>query len=210
VCEEPMEPGPCLGAHARWYYNEETGECDSFLYGGCHGNRNRFTSQWDCEAACRHKRITLETTRRCKQPVAGAIIVVSAAAPEAEISAAVNETCFAAAAAVNDSNSALPTGAGVQARWAFDEKARRCRPFYFAGCGENENNFATVEECEESCPSAFPPELEVVAKVLNMEEGKETVLEIRVEGNPFPNVSWQHNSKMVELDPERLHLRADR
>jgi hypothetical protein len=48
------------------------------------------------------------------------------------------------------------------------------------------------------------------AKVLNMEEGKETVLEIRVEGNPFPNVSWQHNSKMVELDPERLQLRADR
>jgi hypothetical protein len=43
-----------------------------------------------------------------------------------------------------------------------------------------------------------------------MEEGKETVLEIRVEGNPFPNVSWQHNSKMVELDPERLQLRADR
>jgi hypothetical protein len=68
----------------------------------------------------------------------------------------------------------------------------------------------SVEACEAACPAAFPPELEVAAKVLNMEEGQETVLEIRVEGHPFPRISWLHNNNNVELPSERMQLRADK
>ena len=206
-----MEPGPCLGNHTRWFYHEETGICTTFAYGGCHGNRNRFMTQGECEAACRHKRHTLETTQRCRQPTVGQVTLTAAATDEAALMAIVTEQC--AATAANSSVPVAASGTGVHARWAFDEKTRRCRPFYFPGCGGggggNSNNFERVEECEASCPSAFPPELEVVAKVLNVEEGKETVLEIRVEGNPFPNVTWQHNSNGVEFN-ERLEMRADR
>ena len=31
----------------------------------------------------------------------------------------------------------------TEARWRFDEEARACVPFYFSGCGGNQNNFVT-------------------------------------------------------------------
>jgi hypothetical protein len=208
VCEQPVESGPCRGNHTRWFYHEETGECQIFSYSGCHGNRNRFLTRVECEAACRHKRLTLQTTQMCKQPITAAVAVTSPL-DEAAVTAVLNDTCAAVDSSANGENSIVPA---FHARWAFDEKIRRCRPFYFAECGDgggNSNNFATVQECEISCPSAFPPELEVAAKVLNIEEGKETVFQIRVEGNPFPNISWTHNSNKVELTG-RFQLRADR
>jgi len=36
------DPGPCIGRFTRYYYNTETGRCEEFVYGGCHGNENRF------------------------------------------------------------------------------------------------------------------------------------------------------------------------
>jgi hypothetical protein len=52
ACEQPAETGHCRGAIPRWYHNSRTGECESFIYGGCGGNENNFTSQEGCEAAC--------------------------------------------------------------------------------------------------------------------------------------------------------------
>ena len=128
------------------------------------------------------------------------------------MSATAAEHCTAMA--TDGQSTVVATAASLHARWAFDEKTRRCRPFYFANCSEADNgtanNFLTAADCEAACPSAFPPELEVVAKVLNMEEGKETVMEIRVEGHPFPQITWQHNNNNVELPSERIHLRADK
>jgi Kunitz/Bovine pancreatic trypsin inhibitor domain len=228
VCEQPVEPGPCLGNYTRWAYNEETGECDAFAYGGCHGNRNRFVTREACQAACRHKRLTLETARRCKQPTRTAIELTPGRSSDAAgIAATVAEQCAAVdsttiTAVVPGDNPAV----ALQALWAFDAKSRRCRPFYTIDCAssnsssgisiENDssisagNQFLTVEACEAACPAAFPPELEVAAKVLNMEEGTETVLEIRAEGHPFPRISWLHNNNPVELPSERMQLRADK
>ena len=168
-----MEPGPCMGNFTRWFFNENTGQCVIFSYGGCHGNKNRFMTQDECENSCMHKKLALETNIQCKQAIdAGSC----------------NET---------------------HARWGFDEAQRKCRPFYYNGCEGNSNNFHSVEECEERCPDAFPPELEVVNKILNIEEGSQAVLEITVEGNPFPVISWQHESEPVEL-AEQYQLREDR
>lgn len=37
------------------------------------------------------------------------------------------------------------------ANWYFDTKIKRCRQFYYGGCGGNENRFATETECEGRC-----------------------------------------------------------
>ena len=66
------------------------------------------------------------------------------------------------------------------ARWGFDEESHQCRPFYYSGCGGNQNNFKTREECHNTCPNAFPPELQVIRKIFNLEEGSEAVLEVVV------------------------------
>ena len=40
-------------------------------------------------------------------------------------------------------------------RYAYDKKQERCVEFSFGGCGGNQNNFETIEECEAACMSEF-------------------------------------------------------
>ena len=43
-CSLPAEVGPCDAAIERWYFDSESGQCETFIYGGCEGNRNNFPS----------------------------------------------------------------------------------------------------------------------------------------------------------------------
>ncbi|XP_024082550.1 papilin isoform X1 [Cimex lectularius] len=52
ICLSPVDPGPCLEQIPSWHYDSQTGECKSFLYGGCEGNANRFLSEEQCERQC--------------------------------------------------------------------------------------------------------------------------------------------------------------
>eukprot|EP00667_Euglena_gracilis_P027226 EG_transcript_33441 len=52
LCSLPAVSGPCRGFMPRWYFDSGAGQCKEFIYGGCRGNENSFSSQEDCEAAC--------------------------------------------------------------------------------------------------------------------------------------------------------------
>uniref|UniRef100_A0A0R3T9W4 BPTI/Kunitz inhibitor domain-containing protein n=1 Tax=Rodentolepis nana TaxID=102285 RepID=A0A0R3T9W4_RODNA len=52
ICRLPKDTGPCKGGHARYYYDPNTAKCRLFMYGGCLGNGNRFTTKVECEEAC--------------------------------------------------------------------------------------------------------------------------------------------------------------
>lgn len=52
VCSLPLDKGPCMALLMMWYYNSEMKECDSFFYGGCQGNGNRFSSKKNCTSTC--------------------------------------------------------------------------------------------------------------------------------------------------------------
>lgn len=96
----------------------------------------------------------------------------------------------------------------TEARWGFSEEDRSCTPFYWSGCGGNQNSFVTRDECRSTCPNAFPPELEVITKILNIEEGGEVVLRVNVSGNPSPDVTWRHGEEEVHWD-DRVEKMAD-
>ncbi|KAL0859201.1 hypothetical protein ABMA27_011018 [Loxostege sticticalis] len=51
-CTLPLETGRCLAYFPRFGYNIEKRQCEEFIYGGCLGNRNRFTTLDDCQRTC--------------------------------------------------------------------------------------------------------------------------------------------------------------
>ena len=52
TCRLPKVVGPCNDEVLRFYFDEETGLCRPFLYGGCQGNKNNFKTQEECYAIC--------------------------------------------------------------------------------------------------------------------------------------------------------------
>uniref|UniRef100_A0A3Q1K386 Si:dkey-117n7.5 n=1 Tax=Anabas testudineus TaxID=64144 RepID=A0A3Q1K386_ANATE len=55
-CLEPMSEGFCSDYVLLWYFHRLSGECRPFVYGGCGGNQNRFSSRDECQSWCEMKR----------------------------------------------------------------------------------------------------------------------------------------------------------
>ncbi|XP_005099364.1 boophilin-H2-like [Aplysia californica] len=51
-CFLPKSKPVCKQTIERFYFNTETGECESFIYGGCHGNGNNYNSLEKCRKVC--------------------------------------------------------------------------------------------------------------------------------------------------------------
>lgn len=45
------------------------------------------------------------------------------------------------------------------ARWYFSANDNKCKPFYYTGCGGNENNFDSEHSCAETCPPTVGEEI---------------------------------------------------
>lgn len=52
ICSLEPEMGPCRASLTRWRYNPTTEQCETFIYGGCRGNENNFSSQTRCMRYC--------------------------------------------------------------------------------------------------------------------------------------------------------------
>ncbi|XP_065807427.1 collagen alpha-1(VII) chain isoform X1 [Labrus bergylta] len=55
-CLEPMSEGSCSEYALLWYFHPRSGKCRPFLFGGCGGNRNRFSSRQECQSWCGKER----------------------------------------------------------------------------------------------------------------------------------------------------------
>uniref|UniRef100_A0A3B5AD84 BPTI/Kunitz inhibitor domain-containing protein n=1 Tax=Stegastes partitus TaxID=144197 RepID=A0A3B5AD84_9TELE len=51
-CLEPMSEGSCSDYVLLWYFHAQSGECRPFVFGGCGGNQNRFSSRQECLSRC--------------------------------------------------------------------------------------------------------------------------------------------------------------
>ncbi|CAL1547502.1 unnamed protein product, partial [Lymnaea stagnalis] len=51
-CILPLRTGSCVSRETRWYYNQQTGHCETFVYLGCGGNANSFPTILECQDQC--------------------------------------------------------------------------------------------------------------------------------------------------------------
>uniref|UniRef100_F7BAV4 Kunitz-type protease inhibitor 2 n=1 Tax=Equus caballus TaxID=9796 RepID=F7BAV4_HORSE len=56
-CTAKAVTGPCRASFPRWYFNAEKNACDSFVYGGCRGNKNSYLSKEECMNRCFRKQL---------------------------------------------------------------------------------------------------------------------------------------------------------
>ncbi|KAL3196088.1 hypothetical protein MRX96_015632 [Rhipicephalus microplus] len=52
LCYLPRSRGLCYAYFPSYYYDSSSGTCQDFIYGGCQGNENRFSSREECLRTC--------------------------------------------------------------------------------------------------------------------------------------------------------------
>jgi len=56
VCSQHPLTGPCKSNLKRYYFDQSTSDCKTFVYGGCQGNANRFETREECMSRCQKVR----------------------------------------------------------------------------------------------------------------------------------------------------------
>lgn len=52
ACSFPADTGTCRAYFPKYYYDTNSGTCEEFIYGGCGGNANRFSTIEECSELC--------------------------------------------------------------------------------------------------------------------------------------------------------------
>ncbi|CAL4169856.1 unnamed protein product, partial [Meganyctiphanes norvegica] len=65
-CSQPLARGMCRASFKRFFYNATADQCQEFVYGGCQGNDNNYSTMKECQADCQNLDI-------CEQPVESGI-----------------------------------------------------------------------------------------------------------------------------------------
>ncbi|KAG7171485.1 regulator of nonsense transcripts 1-like [Homarus americanus] len=160
-CIDPPQKGICRANIPSFHYDSETRTCDCFVYGGCMGNDNRFSTLAQCMETCGVNPTLQENTDRCDQvlgnsnPLAkkevldaikGMIPVVPEDAEEAQQvppPPLIPDYCFD------------PPEAGFCRAYIpsfhYDSETRTCDCFVYGGCMGNDNRFSTLDECLLTC-----------------------------------------------------------
>ena len=143
----------------RFYYDTATGVCRQFYYSGCGGGTNMFTTAAACAAAC----------------VAEGSSARAAATPALLVSSPCDQ----------------PMDAGpcraAKPRWFFSKQSGSCEQFLYGGCRGNNNNFASVAECEARCAAPGLPVIDV-STLAQQQQARTTLPEsIRRVASPSPS-----------------------
>ncbi|XP_054711732.1 BPTI/Kunitz domain-containing protein-like isoform X2 [Uloborus diversus] len=66
ICTLDPDEGSCTAYVQMYFFNQYSGQCHEFVYGGCLGNKNQFESREECEEFC--KGMALDKTDECTKP----------------------------------------------------------------------------------------------------------------------------------------------
>ncbi|XP_072145614.1 uncharacterized protein [Dermacentor andersoni] len=165
ACLLPKVIGTCDGQYQHWYFDATTRSCESFMYGGCLGNNNRFASKDLCEQTCLHKKLDPceqsaapgpcrgsykrfyydRQDNQCKRfKYGGCQGNANNFASEEECS----ERCVRLSGQSICKKTVDPGDCNeVHERWFYDAQTGVCLRFVYTGCGGNKNRFKSAEFC---------------------------------------------------------------
>ena len=166
ICTLPQDAGPCTPPQkvTRYYFNSKTGKCEKFLYGGCRGNENRFSMKKECEQACDKKVIcTLpQETGPCEESIPSfyfnskngqceRFTYSGCAGNNNRFSS--KRDCEVVCGKKNICTQPQEKGTCKDeiTNYYFNFKTNQCKKFTYSGCGGNDNQFSTKQECEKAC-----------------------------------------------------------
>ncbi|XP_049526501.1 papilin-like isoform X2 [Dermacentor silvarum] len=179
-CMEPPVAGSCRNFVVAWYYDYRKQYCKIFLYGGCGGNENKFSSEMSCQQVCLPEKVP---KRYC-----GAQPILSPCAggtqdwyfhphrriclpyPTGRCGKKENNTFKSCVECMNrcTAQDAKTKQAPIQPEmcskpwdrgpcnanvsyWYHDNKYHECKMFKYGGCRGNSNRFWTEKKCLERC-----------------------------------------------------------
>ncbi|OCT66248.1 putative Kunitz-type serine protease inhibitor [Xenopus laevis] len=142
-CAAPSLTGPCRASFSRWYYDTTSGQCATFTYGGCRGNKNNYLSEDDCVKNCVGRSDDDHTS---EQTVLHRYTTVSKPEPakvQAPKTGSYSEYCAAPSLTG-------PCRASFS-RWYYDTTSGQCATFIYGGCRGNKNNYLSEDDCVKNC-----------------------------------------------------------
>lgn len=150
ACKMPMNRGSCYGRIPRFFHNATSGKCDKFFYGGCLGNENNFRKLEDCLEKCG---VTQQLELKEKSPTTNTQL--KPVSPVLHNSISDNIDAQPPSNTNEEDPCSLPAKRGMCRarfpRFFFNSESKQCESFIYGGCHGNENNFKTLQECQDKC-----------------------------------------------------------
>ncbi|KAL1443251.1 hypothetical protein MTO96_007532, partial [Rhipicephalus appendiculatus] len=199
VCSLPKEPGLCNGWSPSFYYNTERQQCESFIYGGCLGNENRFRTQRECRSTCvptnpvcyEPKKVGPckayvpryfynTTTKFCERFIYGGCQANGNNFPELEVCL---KTCTRKDSVCYQAKDKGPCF-GYFPRYYYNTTTNTCEEFIYGGCKGNANNFETLRQCQTKCGNVSLTEELIRSKLLTKFVTHDALCELPVTHGP--------------------------
>ncbi|NWV44021.1 TFPI1 inhibitor, partial [Grantiella picta] len=125
-CAMKADDGPCKAIHIRYFFNIKTRKCEEFEYGGCHGNENNFLTLEECQKMC----VVTGQYPFSYPPTSSSFVSLP-------------DFCF------HDQEPGICRG--YFTRYFYNRETKLCEKFKYGGCLGNQNNFRSLEECQNTC-----------------------------------------------------------
>ncbi|XP_007644814.1 tissue factor pathway inhibitor isoform X1 [Cricetulus griseus] len=147
-CFLEEDPGICRGLITRYFYNNQSKQCEQFKYGGCLGNRNNFETLDECKSICEDTGNELQTDNYTPDlNTANNTLIPQSTKTPSRWEYHGPSWCLS------------PADSGMcqanEKRFYYNSTIGKCRQFKYTGCGGNHNNFTTKKDCVRACKRGF-------------------------------------------------------
>ncbi|XP_023568112.1 tissue factor pathway inhibitor [Octodon degus] len=152
LCFLEEDVGICRAYITRYFYNNQSRQCEPFIYGGCLGNLNNFESLEECKSTCQDTENDTQVDRYKTRLIPLVTVNTDSLTSRSTRDPKIWEF-------QGPSWCLTPADRGMcranETRFFYNSVTEKCHPFMYSGCGGNENNFASKRACVRACKKGF-------------------------------------------------------